>query len=69
MGGVDHAMRGQNWWNKARPQAFPDFNSNHTCWGGYEAVRHWAEEHQAPASPPADYLRPPQDEHVLEAIP
>ena len=57
---VDVGILGQVWWNKAHPHALPDFNTRHTC-RDFEAVRRWAESHQAPEVVPEDYLRRPSD--------
>lgn len=64
----DMGVLGQIWWNKAKPQAYPDFNTVHQC-RDYESIRQWAQEHQAPLNVPNDYLVVPAEEHVLESIP
>lgn len=55
---VDLGMLGQVWWNQDYPQAYPDFNTQHKC-RNFDAVRQWAEDHQAPEEVPEDYLLPP----------
>jgi hypothetical protein len=65
---VDVGLLGQVWWNRDKPQAFPDFNTKHRC-RDFGVVRKWAEEHQALHPPPDGYLRPPKAEDVLEEIP
>lgn len=63
---VDLGMLGQVWWNKETPRAFPDFNTQHRC-RNFDAVRQWAEKHQAPAEVPEDYLLPPTNEDAVYA--
>ena len=63
---VDLGMLGQVWWNKESPQAYPDFNTQHKC-RNFDAIRQWAEEHQAPDEVPADYLMPPASEQDVYA--
>ncbi|KAH8899461.1 hypothetical protein GQ53DRAFT_777139 [Thozetella sp. PMI_491] len=67
---VDVGLLGQVWWNREQPRGFPDFNTEHTC-RDFEAVRRWAEEHQAPEEQkqPEGYLRAPRKGDVLESIP
>lgn len=66
---VDVGLLGQVWWNKASPQAYPDFNTQHKC-RNFEGIRQWAEERQAPEEVPSDYLMGPLGEWaVFEAIP
>jgi hypothetical protein len=66
---VDVGILGQIWWNKEAPIAFPDFNTKHKC-RNFEDVRKWAEEHQAPAEVPEDYLEPPRSlDEVFETMP
>lgn len=64
---IDIGMLGQVWWNRPAPQAYPDFNTEHKC-KNFDAVRQWAFENQAPEEVPADYLRIPKSEDVLETI-
>lgn len=64
----DIGVLGQIWYNKAKPQAYPDFNTLHKC-KNYESIRQWAEEHQAPVNVAGDYLAAPAKEDVLESIP
>jgi len=61
---VDIGVLGQVWWDKEQPKAYPDFNTRHKC-RDFEAVRQWAEEHQAPEDVPLDYLRPPLSREVV----
>jgi hypothetical protein len=66
---VDVGVLGQVWWDKKDPQAFPDFNTKHKC-RNFDAIRQWAEEHQAPDEVADDYLLPPASEDaVYAAIP
>jgi len=65
---VDTGVLGQIWWNKSKPQAFPDFNTVHQC-KNFESVRKWAEVHQAPLKVEHDYLILPEMENVLVTIP
>ncbi|KAK5139989.1 hypothetical protein LTR04_003219 [Oleoguttula sp. CCFEE 6159] len=66
---VDIGVLGQVWWNKDEPTAYPDFNTKHKC-RNFDAVRQWAETHQAPDEVPPDYLKPPMDlDHVYAEIP
>jgi len=65
---VDVNVLGQVWWNRKEPTAFPDFNTVHRC-RNFEAVRQWAEEHQAPMNVPPDYLKAPNPEAILETMP
>ena len=66
---VDIAMLGQVWWNKKEPTAYPDFNTRHKC-RNFDAVRRWAEEHQAPEEVANDYLKPPMSlDDVYETMP
>ena len=66
---VDVGMLGQVWWNKNSPQAYPDFNTQHKC-RNFDAIRQWAEKHQAPEEVPPDYLLPPiSEEAVYPEIP
>lgn len=66
---VDIGMLGQIWWNKTHPNAYPDFNTEHKC-RNFEAVRKWAEEHQALEEPPMDYIKLPlHASQVYETIP
>jgi hypothetical protein len=65
---VDIGVLGQVWWNKEKPQAYPDFNTVHKC-RNFDGVRQWAEDHQAPHDVPPDYLKPPADRNVYENIP
>jgi hypothetical protein len=66
---VDIAVLGQVWWNKGSPTAFPDFNTDHKC-RNYDAVKKWAEEHQAAEHSPLDYLMPPRSsDDVFEDMP
>jgi len=65
---VDTGVLGQIWWNKSKPQAFPDFNTVHQC-KNFESVRKWAEAHQAPIEVPKDFLILPNMEDVLQTIP
>jgi len=55
---VDMGVLGQVWWDKEQPKAYPDFNTRHKC-RDFEAVRQWAEKHQAPTEVPSDYLKAP----------
>jgi len=66
---VDIGVLGQIWWNQKAPTAFVDFNTVHKC-RNFEAVRQWAETHQAPKDVPSDYLQGPADgDRVYETIP
>jgi hypothetical protein len=66
---VDIGVLGQIWWNRTTPTAFVDFNTAHTC-RNFEAVRQWAEEHQAPEDIPPGYLQGPADgDRIYETIP
>ncbi|KAH8821828.1 hypothetical protein F5884DRAFT_769163 [Xylogone sp. PMI_703] len=66
---VDIGMLGQVWWNRTRPHAYPDFNTQHTC-RNFEAVRKWAEDHQAPEDVPNDFLKRPVDMNIVyETLP
>ncbi|KAH8650043.1 hypothetical protein BX600DRAFT_517261 [Xylariales sp. PMI_506] len=67
---VDTGVLGQVWVDPAKPNAFPEFNTRHVC-KNYDAVRSWAEAHQAPPldqSPP-DYLATPGADDIYERIP
>lgn len=66
---VDVGVLGQVWWNRERPTAYPDFNTEHKC-KNFEDVRKWAEAHQAPKDVPDDYLMDPRSlEDIYEVIP
>ncbi|KAI0439379.1 hypothetical protein F4803DRAFT_531539 [Xylaria telfairii] len=70
---VDTGVLGQVWTRQLRmenPQAFPDFNTKHKC-KNYEAVRAWAEEHQALPNQelPDDYVASPEEGDVLPFVP
>jgi len=65
---IDVGVLGQVWWNPSAPRAYPDFNTQHKC-RNFDAVRQWAEAHQAPLDVPEDYLVPPGPEDVLETMP
>ncbi|KAF4964551.1 hypothetical protein FSARC_7546 [Fusarium sarcochroum] len=67
---VDTGVLGQVWYNKKDPNAFPDFNTKHTC-KNYEDIRKWAKKHQAPppGSLAGDFLVTPKSEDVLEYTP
>lgn len=67
---VDTGVLGQVWVNREQPKAFPDFNTKHKC-KNYDAVRQWAEEHQAlPVDQlPSDYLEYPAKEDILQFTP
>jgi len=64
---ADTGVLGRIWWNKDKPESFPDFNTFHQC-ENFDGIRQWAEEHQAPLHPPNDYLKVPAEEDVLESI-
>lgn len=42
---VDTGVLGQVWYGPDHPEAFPDFNTKHTC-KNYEDIRIWAEKYQ-----------------------
>lgn len=42
---VDTGVLGQVWYDQESPEAFPDFNTKHTC-KNYEDIRIWAEKNQ-----------------------
>lgn len=42
---VDTGVLGQVWYDQESPEAFPDFNTKHTC-KNYEDIRVWAEKIQ-----------------------
>ncbi|APA08545.1 hypothetical protein sscle_04g033150 [Sclerotinia sclerotiorum 1980 UF-70] len=65
---VDTGVLGQVWWDKSKPQAFVDFNTEHKC-KNFDAIRQWAEERQMPAGGPPDFLQKPKESDVLESIP
>lgn len=66
---VDVGVLGQVWWNKEKPMAYPDFNTEHKC-RNFEDIRRWAEENQAPRDVPDDYLISPKNwQDVYDAIP
>ena len=66
---IDLGILGQVWWDPSHPKAYVDFNTKHTC-RNFEAVRKWAETHQAPAEVPSDYLQPPKiGDKIYEEIP
>ncbi|QSZ36262.1 hypothetical protein DSL72_007388 [Monilinia vaccinii-corymbosi] len=65
---VDTGVLGQVWWDKSKPNAFVDFNTEHRC-KNFDAIRQWAEERQLPASSPEDFLQAPKESDVLESIP
>ncbi|PQE10985.1 tat pathway signal sequence protein [Rutstroemia sp. NJR-2017a BVV2] len=65
---IDTGVLGQVWWDKERPQAFVDFNTEHRC-KNFDAIRQWAEERQMPEAGPPDFLQRPKESDVLEAIP
>ncbi|KAF4987367.1 hypothetical protein FDECE_15463 [Fusarium decemcellulare] len=67
---VDTGVLGQVWANQKDPNAFPDFNTKHTC-KNYEDIKKWAEKLQAPEadSLPEDYLLSPKEGDVLEFTP
>ncbi|KAJ4393846.1 hypothetical protein N0V93_003061 [Gnomoniopsis smithogilvyi] len=44
---VDTGVLGQVWYHPEQPEAFPDFNTKHTC-KNYEDIRIWAEKNQEP---------------------
>ena len=66
---VDIGVLGQVWWNPSAPQAYVDFNTRHTC-RNFDTIRQWAEDHQAPAEVPSDFLQPPKEgDRIFESIP
>ncbi|KAI9640724.1 hypothetical protein NHQ30_011033 [Ciborinia camelliae] len=65
---VDTGVLGQVWWDKSKPQAFVDFNTEHKC-KNFDAIRQWAEERQLPAAGHPDFLQKPKESDVLESIP
>ena len=42
---VDTGVLGQVWYDKKDPNAFPDFNTKHTC-KNYDDIRKWAKSLQ-----------------------
>jgi hypothetical protein len=66
----DTGVLGQVWYNQDKPTAFPDFKTQHKC-KNFDAIRQWAEEHQAPElnTLPPDYMKQPRKEDVLPATP
>lgn len=42
---VDTGVLGQVWYGEGHPEAFPDFNTKHTC-KNYKDIRIWAEKNQ-----------------------
>ncbi|KAJ8062858.1 hypothetical protein OCU04_008112 [Sclerotinia nivalis] len=65
---VDTGVLGQVWWDKSKPQAFVDFNTEHKC-KNFDAIRQWAEGRQMPAGGAPDFLQRPKESDVLESIP
>ncbi|KAF0644777.1 hypothetical protein NXS19_002086 [Fusarium pseudograminearum] len=65
---VDTGVLGQVWYDKKEPNAFPDFNTKHTC-KNYDDIRKWAKSLQAPPPDklPENFLASPHD--VLEFTP
>jgi hypothetical protein len=49
---VDTGVLGQVWYDKKDPNAFPDFNTKHTC-KNYEDIRKWAKSLQVSIIPQA----------------
>ncbi|KAH6652197.1 hypothetical protein BKA67DRAFT_350226 [Truncatella angustata] len=68
---VDTGVLGQVWYDPDDgARTFPDFKTQHKC-KNYDAIAQWAIDHQAPLtdSLPADYMRAPDADDVLPAIP
>lgn len=67
---VDTGVLGQVWVHPDEPIAFPEFNTQHKC-KNYDAVRQWAEKHQAPPLDklPPDYLAMPEKGDVFPGTP
>ncbi|KAF4456445.1 tat pathway signal sequence [Fusarium austroafricanum] len=67
---VDTGVLGQVWYDKKDPNAFPDFNTKHTC-KNYDDIRKFAKKLQAPPPDtlPKNFLANPVPEHVQEYTP
>jgi len=67
---VDTGVLGQVWWNKEKPTAFVDFNTEHRC-KNFDSIRQWAEKRQLPLPEnlPPDFLQHPTSEEVYTEIP